>query len=59
MATVVRDSNDAITNSGLEGRITAWNHGAVLMYGYSEQEALQMRIWQLATPKKADGAEDF
>jgi len=28
MATVVRDSNDAITIQDFEGRITAWNRGA-------------------------------
>ena len=37
LATVVRDSNDAITIQDFEGRITAWNHGAELMYGYSEE----------------------
>jgi PAS domain-containing protein len=44
MATVVRDSNDAITIQDFAGRITAWNHGAELMYGYSEAEALAMNI---------------
>ena len=59
MVTVVRDSNDAITIQDFEGRITAWNHGAELMFGYSEQEALQMRIWQLAPPNKAAEQKDF
>ncbi len=52
MATVVRDSNDAITLSDFDGRITAWNRGAEQMFGYSEKEALQMSIWRLAPPDK-------
>jgi len=43
LAIVVRDSNDAITVQDLDGRILAWNPGAVRMYGWSEAEALQMR----------------
>src|SRR4030042_7949 len=39
MVTVVRDSNDAITIQDFQGGITAWNRGAALMYGYSEEEA--------------------
>ena len=44
MATVIQDSNDAITIQDLEGRILAWNRGAEIIYGYSEPEALQMNI---------------
>ncbi len=47
LATVVRDSNDAITVYELDGTITAWNKSAAKMYGYSEQEALKMNITQL------------
>jgi PAS domain S-box-containing protein len=59
MVTVVRDSNDAITIQNFEGTITAWNRGAELMFGYSEQEALTMKIWQLAPPNKAAEQKDF
>jgi len=52
MATVVRDSNDAITIQDFEGRITDWNHGAELMYGYSEEEAFQSNIDRLTIPAK-------
>ena len=52
LATVVLDSNDAITLKDFDGRITAWNHGAELMYGYSEKEALQMNVRQLTPPDK-------
>ncbi|MFZ5998451.1 MAG: sensor histidine kinase [Nitrospirota bacterium] len=47
LATVVADSNDAITVHDLSGRITAWNRGAVRMYGYAEAEALSMSIFEL------------
>lgn len=47
LATVVRDSNDAITLADLNGNILAWNHGAQSMYGWSEEEALRMNVQQL------------
>jgi len=59
LATVVRDSNDAIMLKDFEGRITAWNHGAKIMYGYSEKEALQMNVRQLTPPDKETESEDF
>jgi len=42
LAVIVNDAHDAITVQDLEGRILAWNPGAVRMYGWSEAEALQM-----------------
>jgi PAS domain S-box-containing protein len=59
LATVVRDSNDAITIQDIEGKITAWNRGAELMFGYSEQEALKITIWQLTPPDKVAEQKDF
>jgi len=59
MATVLRDSNDAITIQDFEGRITAWNRGAELMYGFSEAEALLMNIELLTTPDKNAEQKDF
>jgi two-component system, chemotaxis family, CheB/CheR fusion protein len=44
LAVVVRDAFDAITVQDLEGRIIAWNPGAVRMYGWTEMEALQMNV---------------
>ncbi len=44
LAVVVRDAHDAITVKDLEGRILAWNPGAVRMYGWSEAEALKMNV---------------
>ena len=59
MATVVRDSNDAITIQDFAGRITAWNRGAEVMYGYSEAEALAMNIERLTAPGKVAEEKDF
>lgn len=44
LATVLRDSSDAITVQRRDGQILAWNHGAERMYGYDEAEALSMNI---------------
>ena len=59
MITVVRDSNDAIMIQDFEGKFLAWNRGAERMFGYSEQEALQMKIWRLVPPNKAAEQKDF
>jgi len=42
LATVVTDSNDAVTVQDLQGNIQAWNRGAERMYGYTEAEALKL-----------------
>lgn len=47
LAAVVNDAYDAITLQDLEGRILAWNPGAVRQYGWSESEALKMNIRDL------------
>jgi PAS domain S-box-containing protein len=44
LAAVLEDSNDSVMVLDLEGRITAWNHGAERMYGYTEAEALHRNI---------------
>ncbi len=44
LAVVVRDAHDAITVQDLNGRILAWNPGAVRSYGWSEAEALAMNV---------------
>ncbi len=47
LATVLRDSNDAVLLFDSDGRMAAWNLGASHMYGYSEAEALQKNIMEL------------
>ena len=44
LATVVRDSNDAIKLLDMNGNILTWNYGAENVYGYIEKEALSMNI---------------
>lgn len=44
LAVVVRDASDAITVHDREGRIIAWNPSATKMYGWTEEEALQMNV---------------
>jgi two-component system, chemotaxis family, CheB/CheR fusion protein len=51
LASIIRDSNDAVILQGLNGQILAWNSGATKMYGYPEGNALKMNIRQLV-PKK-------
>jgi PAS domain S-box-containing protein len=59
LATVVRNSNDAVTVQDFEGRIISWNRGAELMYGYSEDEAFQMTIWRLMPASKRTEQEQL
>lgn len=47
LATIIRDSTDAFTLFDVDGKITAWNNGAQIMYGWSEQQALGMHIFDL------------
>ncbi|MGB5749409.1 MAG: chemotaxis protein CheB [Desulfobacterales bacterium] len=59
LATVVRDSNDAVTVQDLDYNIVAWNNGAQQMYGWSEAEALKMDIRQLVPKGKIKEMEAF
>jgi two-component system CheB/CheR fusion protein len=58
LAVVVRDANDAITVQDFDGRILAWNPGAVRMYGWSEAEALAMNIRDVIPESLRDTALD-
>lgn len=59
MATVVKDSNDSVLIQDLEGNITAWNYGAIKMYGYSEQEATKMNVADLVPKEYKTEALNF
>lgn len=59
MATVIQDSNDAITFQDLEGNILAWNRGAEQIYGYSEAEALRMNIVDTVPKEYKEEAREF
>jgi two-component system sensor kinase FixL len=54
LATVVQDSNDAVTIQDLEGYITHWNRGAERLYGYSREEALRLNIVELVPEQRRD-----
>jgi len=56
LTTVLRDSNDAVLLLDFDGWIFAWNRGAERMYGYSEEEALNMNIRDLIPKDKAGEA---
>ena len=56
LAVVVRDAHDAITVQDLDGRTLAWNPGAVRLYGWSEQEALQMNVCERIPENLRPGA---
>lgn len=51
-AAVVDSSDDAIISKTLEGIITAWNHGAEKVFGYSASEALGQRMLLLMPPDR-------
>lgn len=59
MATVIQDSNDAITFQDLEGNILGWNRGAEKIYGYSEAEALNMNIMDTVPKEYQEEAREF
>jgi two-component system CheB/CheR fusion protein len=56
LAVVVHDANDAVVLQDLHGRILAWNPAAVRIYGYTEEEALNLNIRELIPQelRKAD-----
>jgi PAS domain S-box-containing protein len=47
LATIVKQSNDAVYIHDADGRVIAWNKGAESIYGYTEDEALRMKIWNI------------
>ena len=54
LAVVVRDAHDAITLQDMEGRILAWNPGAVRIYGWTEAEALAMNVRERIPQQRRD-----
>ena len=57
LATVVKQSNDAIYLHSPDGQIISWNKGAEKIYGYTEQEALNMKIWNIVPDFLEDEAQ--
>ena len=54
LAAVVRDSSDAVTVQDFTGRILTWNRRAQEMFGYTEQEALQLDAGALIPEKSRE-----
>ncbi len=50
LATVVRDSNDAIVVYELDGRVIAWNPAAGRLYGYTKEVAQAMNVRAIVPP---------
>jgi two-component system CheB/CheR fusion protein len=44
LAVIIRDTSDAVISQDLLGNILSWNPAAVKLYGWSEKEALRMKI---------------
>ena len=57
MATVVKDSNDAIIIQDFKGKILAWNKGAEKIYGYTEKEILGKNIDQIIIEQERPSAQ--
>ncbi len=59
LATIVNDSNDAITLQGLDGTIMAWNQGAEKLYKWTDSEAVGMNIKKIIPPHKIKEEEEM
>jgi two-component system cell cycle sensor histidine kinase/response regulator CckA len=56
LAAIVESSQDAIIGTDLKYRITSWNKGAELMYGYAAAEVIGKSISILAPSDRAEEA---
>ena len=52
LAAIVDSSDDAIISKDLNGIITAWNHGAEKIFGYSSREAVGKPMLMLFPPDR-------
>jgi len=59
LAAVVRDSSDAVTVQDFSGSILAWNRRASEIYGYSEEEALQLNSEILVAAKSLHAMKEL
>ncbi len=59
LAAVVESSEDAIVSKTLDGIITAWNHGAEKIFGYSEAEVIGQRALILFPAERAAEEADI
>ena len=59
LATILNDSNDAITLQNLDGDILSWNKGAERLYGYTEKQATKMNILELIPQSRQNETKQF
>jgi len=59
LAAVVDSSDDAIISKTRDGTITAWNHGAEKVFGYSSAEAVGNPIQMLIPRERANEEQDI
>ena len=59
LAAIVESSDDAIISKTLDGTITAWNHGAEKVFGYSSSEAVGKSMRMLLPPERANEETDI
>lgn len=51
IAAVVESTSDAIIGVDLEGKVTSWNTGAQMIYGYTAKEILGKNVLTIYTPE--------
>jgi len=49
---IVQHSDDAIISKSLDGRVTSWNRGAQVIFGYTEEEMLGKPMLMLFPPDR-------
>ena len=54
LVSIVDSTDDAVLSFTLDGRITSWNPGAEQIYGYTQSEAREMTLFDLAPPDRPD-----
>jgi PAS domain S-box-containing protein len=59
LAAVVESSDDAIVGKTLDGTITAWNHGAEKIFGYSTAETMGQSMRMLLPEERANEESDI
>ena len=59
LASIVESSNDAIIGETLQGKITSWNKGAELIFGYTAQESIGQLITLTYPPNRFPEEEEI
>ena len=57
LATILEHAQDAIMSIDLQRRVASWNRGATRLFGYPFEEALELRVANLAGPEDREQLE--